>query len=104
METFGDAVTDDGTGVVLALEISPASGRADLFTGYDPWRRSLRCAVGSPPSRGRANRELMGFLAEALGVPVASIRIISGASQARKRVRIRGITKKAVLDRLGELL
>jgi len=104
METFGDAVTGDSNGVILSLELSPGSRKARFFSGYDPWRRALRCAVTSPPHGGRANRELIESLAESLGVPAASVRIISGAAERRKQVEVRGISREAVLDRLGELL
>jgi hypothetical protein len=101
MESFEDAVTGDGTGVILAIEVSPASGKAGFFTGYDPWRRSIRCAVRSPPSKGRANREVIESLALAFGIPASSVRILSGATQPRKRVRLDGITREAALGLLG---
>jgi hypothetical protein len=101
MVSFGDAVTVDGDGVVLALEVSPASGKAGFITGYDPWRRSIRCAVRSPPEKGRANREVMESLAGLLGVPVSSVEIISGATQGRKRVKVRGPGRDTVLQALG---
>jgi uncharacterized protein (TIGR00251 family) len=104
MESFGDAVTGDGDGVILALEVSPASGKAGFITGYDPWRKSIRCAVRSPPERGKANREVVESLACAFGIPVASVQILSGVTQSRKRIRIGGITKEAVLLVLGQLL
>jgi uncharacterized protein (TIGR00251 family) len=104
MESFGDAVTDDGDGVILALEVSPASGKAGFLTGYDPWRKAIRCAVRSPPQKGKANREVMESLARVLGVPVPSVEILSGATQSRKRVRVRGMTKGAVLQALGPSL
>jgi len=104
MEPFGDAVTGDGHGVILALEVSPASGKPGFLSGYDPWRKSIRCAVRSPPSQGKANREVTGSLARVLGVPVSSVQIISGATRSRKRVRVGGITREAVLQALGQFL
>jgi uncharacterized protein len=104
MESFGDAVTGDGDGVVLALEVSPASGKTGFITGYDPWRKSIRCAVRSPAERGKANREVIESLAGVLGVPAASVRIVSGATQTRKRVKVGGITRAAVLQALGRFL
>ena len=104
MDSFRDAVNGDADGVILALEVSPASGKAGFITGYDPWRRSIRCAVRSPPERGKANREVVESLAGALGVPAASVQMLSGATQSRKRVRIQGITKDAVLCILGQLI
>jgi len=104
MESFGDAVTGDGDGVILALEVSPASGKPGFFTGYDPWRKVIRCAVRAPPSRGKANREVMESLARELGVPVSSVEILSGATQSRKKVRVGSITRAAVLRSLGRLI
>lgn len=97
MTSFGDAITESVTGVILALEVSASSERVGFFTGYDPWRRSIRCAVRSPPSRGKANREVIESIARALGISAASVQIISGATQSRKRVRAEGITREEVL-------
>ncbi len=104
MVSFSDAVTGDATGVTISLEVSPSSNRPGFFTGYDPWRRSLRCAVSSPPTQGKANREVVETLAETLGVPAASVTILSGATRSRKRVRVEGIDRETVIGRLSRLL
>ncbi|MGA2933872.1 MAG: DUF167 domain-containing protein [Methanomicrobiales archaeon] len=104
MNSFGDAVTESGTGVILAIEVSPSSGREKFISGYDPWRKSLRCAVRSPPVQGKANREVAESIARILGVPSSSVQVVSGATQSRKRVRIDGITREEVLERLGQFL
>jgi len=102
MDPFDDAVTENGTGVILAIEVSASSGREEFITGYDPWRRSIRCAVRSPPVRGRANREVAESFARVLGIPDGSVQVISGTTRSRKRVRIEGVTKQEALDRLGQ--
>jgi hypothetical protein len=102
MTSFGDAITESGTGVILAIEVSPSSGRGEFISGYDPWRRSLRCAVRSPPVQGKANREVIESLGRILGVPAASVQVIAGATQSRKRVRIEGVTRQLILERLGQ--
>ena len=101
MTSFGDAITESGTGVILSIEVSPASGREEFISGYDPWRKGLRCSVKSPPVQGRANREVIESLGRILGVPSASVQVVSGATRSRKRVKIEGITKKEVLGRLA---
>ena len=103
MTSFGDAVTESGTGVILAIEVSPSSGREGFISGYDPWRRTIRCSVKSPPVHGRANREVIESLGLILGVPSASVQVISGATQSRKRVKIEGVTRQVVLESLGRL-
>jgi uncharacterized protein (TIGR00251 family) len=60
--------------------------------------------VKSPPVHGRANREVIESLGRILGVPAASVQVISGATQSRKRLRIEGITRQEVLERFGQFL
>ena len=50
---------------------------------------TIRIGLSSPPVDGRANRELLGFIAEELGVPVSSVSITSGAGSRRKRLAVR---------------
>jgi uncharacterized protein (TIGR00251 family) len=104
MTSLDEAITESGTGVVLSIEVSPSRGREGFISGYDPWRRSIRCAVRSPPVQGRANREVIESLARILGVPASSVQVIAGTTQSRKRVRIEGITKQEVVERLGQVV
>jgi hypothetical protein len=103
MEPFAGALTEDTNGVTLALEVSPSRGKA-AFSGYDPWRRSMRLSVRSLPSRGMANREIIDVMARTFGVPAGSVRITSGATRSRKRVRIEGLTREAAIVLLGRIL
>jgi uncharacterized protein (TIGR00251 family) len=103
MEPFAGAVTEDAAGVILALEVNPSREKAG-FSGYDPWRKALRCAVRSPPTQGRANREVVEVIARSFGVPAGSVGILSGATRARKRVQVGGVTREAALVLLRRLL
>jgi uncharacterized protein (TIGR00251 family) len=53
---------------------------------------ALRIDVAAPPERGKANDELVRFLARALGVPRGSVRIAAGAGSREKSVRVLGMT------------
>jgi uncharacterized protein (TIGR00251 family) len=50
--------------------------------------RGLIIALNSQPSRGRANEELIAFLADLLGTPRSSVTIIRGYTARVKTVRI----------------
>jgi hypothetical protein len=41
------------------------------------------------------------LIAERLGVPASSVRILSGATSSQKRVLVAGMNRQQVLDRLG---
>lgn len=53
---------------------------------------AVRIRIASPPSDGRANAELVRYLARQLDVPRAAIAICRGASSRRKVVDISGIS------------
>jgi len=49
---------------------------------------ALKVRVAAPPAEGRANDELVAFLAAALGVPKKSVTVVKGARSRRKTVSI----------------
>jgi uncharacterized protein YggU (UPF0235/DUF167 family) len=57
--------------------------------------------VAAPADAGRANAELVTYLATPLGVHVASVRIMAGRNSRDKLVEVKGLdlaTLKAALD------
>jgi uncharacterized protein (TIGR00251 family) len=61
----------------------------------------LRVRLGAPPVEGRANKELIRFLAERLGVRQADLRIAAGVSGRRKRVVVAGLSPAQIVQRLA---
>ncbi len=61
---------------------------------------ALKVTLAAPAERGRANKALLGLLAEALQVRPSQIRVESGASSPRKVVHIDGATVQQVLGGL----
>src|ERR1700751_4766059 len=51
-------------------------------------RRGLLIALNSPPTRGRANNELIAFMAHLLGTPRSSVTITRGHIARVKTIRI----------------
>ena len=54
---------------------------------------SLRIALKSPPVDGRANDELVRFLAGEFGTGRGSVRILAGVTSRRKVVLVEGATR-----------
>lgn len=61
----------------------------------------LRVKIAAPPVEGKANRELIVFLSEVLGIRKSDITIEKGATTKRKMVGITGITKAQVMERVA---
>ena len=80
------AARRDGGDLVLEVRVQPRASRSE-FAG--PFGNRLRIRLQAPPVDGRANEELVRFLAEAFNVPRARIEIEHGLAGRDKRVRIR---------------
>jgi len=60
-------------------------------------------ALHSAPEKGRANRELIEFVAEVLGVSPAAVSIIKGHGARRKVVRVETSSPQTMAEKLLEL-
>jgi uncharacterized protein (TIGR00251 family) len=61
----------------------------------------VRIRLAAPPVDGAANNELVRFIADALSVPRAAIRLVSGQSSRSKVVLIDSITLEQARLGLG---
>jgi uncharacterized protein len=72
-------------GALVSVRVLPRA-RRDEIVG---WQGStLRVRVTAPPIDGRANDAAIGVLAEAFGVPRASVGLVSGATSQNKLFRV----------------
>jgi len=61
---------------------------------------ALKVKVHAPALEGRANDELLGFLAEKLGLPRRAVTLLCGDKSRQKIVRITGLDHATVKARL----
>ena len=86
-------------GLILEIKVTPRSGRA-TFT-LDATGK-LKAFLKSPPEDGKANRELIQMLAQALSCPQAALIIVSGATSRNKKIKIDlPLTRDDVINKLG---
>lgn len=84
--------------VKLRIKVVPRASRTEL-AGWHGDR--LRIRLAAVPADGRANAELIGFLATTLGVPRRAIELVSGQTSTLKTVAIKGLDQRAVAARLA---
>ena len=58
---------------------------------------ALKVKVHAPALEGKANEELCSFLAEALGLPKRSVRLLLGDTSRKKLLEIDGLTREQVV-------
>ncbi|MET4261847.1 uncharacterized protein (TIGR00251 family) [Bradyrhizobium sp. S3.12.5] len=80
------------TGVSIALRVTPRGGRdgVDGVEQLSDGRSVLKVRVRAIADGGEANRAVLVLLAKSLGVPKASVTLLSGTTSRLKQVAIAG--------------
>ena len=81
----------------IRVHLTPRSARDEVLSLEGD---VLRAWVTAPPVEGRANEALLRLLAEALGVPKSSLRIVRGQRSREKLVAVEGLDASEVMRRL----
>ncbi len=87
--------------VLVRLHVQPKASKtriAGLFDGC------LKLAVLAPPVDGRANEEVVKFLAGLLAIPGRDITLKSGEKGRRKQFLVKGLPVEEVRRRLSIIL
>ena len=83
--------------VIISLRVQPGSPRNEVIEcKEDKWR----VRIAAPPVKGKANRELIAFLSEVLGIGKNSLTIIKGQTSQNKLVAVAGLNRDSVYHRL----
>ena len=69
----------------LALRVRPGARRSEWL---GPQGDRLKVAVRAPPVDGKANKELLRWLAKALGVSRSDLELVAGTSSRDKTVAV----------------
>jgi uncharacterized protein (TIGR00251 family) len=88
---------DEAGAAVLDVLVQPRASRTRVVGEHDG---RLKIQLAAPPVDGEANAALVAFLADALGVRRADVRIVHGETGRRKTVRVAGATAAAVVTAL----
>ena len=79
-------------GVSVALRVTPRGGRdgVDGIEQLSDGRSVLKVRVRAIADGGEANRAVLVLLAKSLGVPKASVTLLSGATSRLKQIAVEG--------------
>jgi uncharacterized protein len=83
----------------LSLRVRPGSRENSVH--WDRWRKVWIVSVTAEPVEGAANRALLSFLADRLGVPGSAVRLLRGATSSAKKVEVTGLSDEEVERRLA---
>lgn len=88
-------------GVTFAIKVHPRA-RKNAITGT--MGDALKLALTAPPVEGKANQAVIEFFADLFAIPRSSVTIASGETSRNKIVRITGLSRSTVEQRLSAAL
>ncbi|WP_269542508.1 DUF167 domain-containing protein [Cerasicoccus fimbriatus] len=81
----------------LSILATPKASRSEVVG----WQEgALKVRIAAPPVDGKANAELLKFLAKYLGVAKRDVALVSGEGSRRKVVEIAGVTEAELFVKL----
>ncbi|MGC9514742.1 DUF167 domain-containing protein [Methanocrinis sp.] len=98
-----DAIDPHPRGVLIRFDVTPASIRLVVPSGYNPWRRSVEAKLTERPTKGKANHQLEEALADLFGIGAEMVSVTAGMKSSRKVVLILGVDPDEAERRLCEL-
>ena len=94
--------SDAKRGAAITVKVIPRAKKTGVAGVMDDG--TLKIRIAAPPVDGAANKALIEFLAEALGLPRNQVDIVAGETSERKLVSLVGISPESVDTVLRGLL
>ena len=91
---------EEADGVSFEVRIQPRSSKTEISGIQDG---ILRVRLTSPPVDGAANKQCIELLSRKMKIPKRAIRIASGASARRKRLKVLGLGVEEMKSILSDL-
>jgi len=81
----------------LMVQVQPNARRNEIV-GFD--EDILRIKISAPPVKGKANKALIEFLGQVLGIRKRDITVARGETNKRKIVMIDGLSQTQLIQKL----
>jgi uncharacterized protein (TIGR00251 family) len=90
-------ISEKSEGCILNCWIQPRSSRNAVVGIHGD---ALKIALTAPPVDGKANKELVKFLAKYFKLPKSSIQLVAGETSRSKTILVAGLNKEDVISKL----
>lgn len=75
----------------IALKVTPGARRNEILgweEDYPQIGRVLRVKIAAPPVEGKANKEIVAFMAKTLSIPKSSVELLHGSTGRIKLIQV----------------
>lgn len=87
----------DSANARLTIKVTPNAGK-NIIVGFKAGVLSVK--VAALPEKGKANKELIDFLAEKLDIKKSAVLVVKGQASRHKTIIIEGMSEDEVVKRL----
>ena len=94
-------IQENEAGVRFSVKVVPGSSR-NRIAGL--LGTALKINIAAAPERGKANKELVHFLADLLAVSKSAVQVLAGSHDVRKEIQIKGINRQILQQTLEPYL
>ena len=84
----------------ITVQVQPYASRNEVAGFIDS---VLKVRIAAPPVEGKANKKLIEFLSECLGVSKSRLSIVKGETGRKKVIAVEGLGWEEVMKRLSSL-
>jgi len=95
-----DTISESENNVVLQLKVKPNSKKQEI--AVDSIDKKITIFVKAPPDKGKANKELLKFMAKILEKTTSDISIVAGQTSRDKTIIVRNDSKQNVERKILE--
>jgi uncharacterized protein len=85
----GLQVSETGGGLTVRLHVLPRAKRGELAGLHNG---ALKVKVMAPPVENAANRAVLDFFSELLGISKSNLKILAGTKSREKLLQIKGLS------------
>lgn len=75
----------------IALKVTPGARKNEILgweEDYPQIGRVLRVKIAAPPVEGKANKEIVTFMAKSLGIPKSAVELLHGSTGRIKLIQV----------------
>ncbi len=101
----GLCVKQERDGATFMVRVAPRARRTTVSGVMGEGDEAVvKVAVAAPPVEGKANEELIAYLADVLDVPKSQVEVIAGKQSKNKIIRVAGGDAAEIAARLTRIL
>jgi uncharacterized protein (TIGR00251 family) len=93
----------DGTSFNIYLKVQPNAKKTEIISIEETDRQRLKIKLAAPPVDGKANKQIVSFIADQLRTAKSNVCLVRGEKDTSKELLCQSVTEDQVLSLISEL-